>query len=109
MELNKTIILLSEVDVQYEDVYEEFRADLRNNKEFHKLSVQLFEGLERMLDLGCIVKDLDVGLVDFLSIFEGREIFFCWRVDEEKIEHWHEITGGFDERKSIHDAGLSID
>jgi hypothetical protein len=68
-----------------------------------KLVAQLAEKLEQLEDLGCYVKDLDVGLVDFLSRFEGRDIFLCWKLGERHIMHWHELDEGFANRQDILD------
>lgn len=57
--------------------------------------------LQDLEDLGCYVKDLDIGLIDFLSRFEGRDIFLCWKLGEERINHWHERDEGFSLRREI--------
>jgi hypothetical protein len=41
------------------------------------------------------IKDLDRGLLDFPALIGGREVFLCWEKDEEDIEFWHELDGGF--------------
>jgi hypothetical protein len=64
---------------------------------------QLSEKLDALEDLGCYVKDLDIGLVDFLSSFEGRDIFLCWKLGEQHICHWHELNEGFTHRQDILD------
>lgn len=64
-----------------------------------KLTVEL-DDLE---DLGCYVKDLDIGLLDFISTFEGRDIFLCWKLGEAHIMHWHEIDQGFSSRQEMVD------
>jgi hypothetical protein len=68
-----------------------------------KLAAQLGQTVEALEELGCYIKDLDVGIVDFLSKFEGRDIFLCWRFGEEKICHWHEIDESFAQREEILD------
>ena len=65
------------------------------------LAVKLNDMLEELEHLGCYVKDIDVGLVDFLSTFEGRDIFLCWKLGEEHISHWHELDEGFPHRQEI--------
>lgn len=65
------------------------------------LAVKLNDVLEELEHLGCYVKDIDIGLVDFLSTFEGRDIFLCWKLGEEHISHWHEIDEGFPHRQEI--------
>ena len=56
----------------------------------------------RELDaLGAVVKDLDAGLLDFRALRGGREVELCWRVGEERVEHWHDLEAGFAGRKRI--------
>jgi hypothetical protein len=57
--------------------------------------------MERIENLGVLVKDLDVGLVDFPTLFRGEEVYLCWRMDEDDIDHWHGVGEGFAGRKPI--------
>ncbi len=57
--------------------------------------------IERVEEMGVVIKDLDVGLVDFPTLFEGEEVYLCWRADEDDIDHWHGVTEGFAGRKQI--------
>ena len=50
---------------------------------------------------GCILKGIKHGLVDFLALREGKEIYLCWKNPEEKIEYWHDIQSGFAGRQRI--------
>jgi len=52
-------------------------------------------------ELGCIIKDLDVGLVDFPTLFRGEEVYLCWKLGEPAIEFWHGTQEGFAGRKPI--------
>ena len=56
------------------------------------------DGIEEM---GVLVKDLDIGLVDFPTLLKGEEVYLCWRMDEGDIDHWHGIHEGFSGRKAI--------
>jgi hypothetical protein len=64
-----------------------------------------FERLDKLVhriqDLGVHIKDLSVGLLDFPALYEGREIYLCWRFGEDRIEYWHETDSGFAERRII--------
>jgi hypothetical protein len=54
--------------------------------------------------LGCELKDLDQGLVDFPARHpegEGRVVYLCWRYGEDKIEWWHETDAGFAGRQRL--------
>jgi hypothetical protein len=67
------------------------------------LIAKLAQTLEELEGLGCYIKDLDIGLVDFLSSFESRDVFLCWKLGEEHIAHWHETNEGFASRQEILD------
>ena len=60
----------------------------------------LKQSLTEIQETGCVVKDLDVGLVDFPTLFRGREVYLCWRMDEPSIRYWHGEEG-FRGRKEI--------
>jgi hypothetical protein len=61
----------------------------------------LKNSMERIEDLGVLVKDLDIGLVDFPTLFLGEEVYLCWRMDEDDIDHWHGVNEGFNGRRPI--------
>ena len=50
---------------------------------------------------GCVVKDLDRGLVDFYSLAGDKLIFLCWHAGEPEVGHWHPIEGGFTSRQPL--------
>ena len=51
--------------------------------------------------IGCEVKDLDIGLIDFPSVYRGEEVCLCWKLGEPEILHWHRADEGFSGRKPI--------
>jgi len=73
-----------------------------------KVASQLVEEFRRMETLaaqiqatGAQLKDINNGLVDFLTLREDREVFLCWRYDEEQIQYWHEIDAGYSGRQPL--------
>ena len=50
---------------------------------------------------GCVIKDLNGGLVDFLAERNGREVYLCWRYGEDRIEYYHELHTGFQGRRKF--------
>ncbi|GER83320.1 MAG: DUF2203 domain-containing protein [Thermogemmatispora sp.] len=62
---------------------------------------RLQEALEKLNELGCELKDPDMGLVDFLSLREGREVYLCWHLGEERIKYWHPLDTGFQGRRPL--------
>jgi hypothetical protein len=57
--------------------------------------------IERIQEMGVLIKDLDTGLVDFPTLFEGGEVYLCWRMDEDDIDYWHGVNDGFAGRRAI--------
>jgi hypothetical protein len=55
----------------------------------------------RLEELGLHLKDINTGLVDFLSVRDGREVYLCWRFDEPSVSHWHDLEAGFAGRQPI--------
>ncbi|HZR44616.1 MAG TPA: DUF2203 domain-containing protein [Ktedonobacteraceae bacterium] len=50
---------------------------------------------------GCELKDVDTGLIDFLSLRDGQEVYLCWRLGEERIAFWHPLHTGFAGRQPL--------
>lgn len=67
--------------------------------------VQDFIIIERLVNkiraFGCEVKDIRVGLVDFLAEVNGREVYLCWRYNEDSITTYHDLDAGFAGRKPL--------
>ncbi len=61
----------------------------------------LKQAMERIEEIGALVKDLNSGLIDFPTLFLGEEVYLCWRMDETDIDHWHGVHEGFAGRKAI--------
>ena len=57
--------------------------------------------LARIQSFGCLVKDLNGGLLDFLSERDGRDVFLCWRYGEPAISFYHELHTGFNGRRPV--------
>jgi len=62
---------------------------------------RLRAGIEAVTETGCLVKDLDIGLVDFPTLFRGVEVYLCWKLGESGISFWHGVDEGFRGRKAI--------
>ena len=62
---------------------------------------RLRELIQTIQDYGVLVKDLDMGLIDFPTLIGGREAYLCWKLGEESIGHWHYTDEGFANRKSL--------
>lgn len=52
---------------------------------------------------GCIVRDLELGLVDFYTVHREQIVCLCWRRGEPRIGHWHPVDEGFSGRRPLDD------
>jgi hypothetical protein len=64
-------------------------------------SASLRAALQQLEDMGVQVKDLEIGLVDFPTLYRGREVLLCWRLGEPDIAWWHGAEEGFRGRKPV--------
>ena len=74
-------------------------------QELTKHQLQLIEAFQSVLQqlevVGCVLKDVEMGLVDFYSLRDGQLIFLCWKLDEDHIRFWHALDEGYAERQRL--------
>jgi hypothetical protein len=74
---------------------------VKKRAERDQASERIVETISKIQETGCLVKDIDEGLIDFPSIIEGQEAFLCWKQGEVRIEFWHGLEDGFAGRKRL--------
>lgn len=57
--------------------------------------------LARIQELGCLVKDVERGLIDFHGELEGRRVLLCWQFGEATVTHVHGLDEGFANRRPL--------
>jgi hypothetical protein len=73
------------------------RAASQVEQEFERL-----DALVRQVEAtGALLKDVNTGLVDFLSRHEGRQVYLCWQYNEDRVSYWHDLDAGFAGRQLI--------
>jgi hypothetical protein len=78
------------------------REQALNSRSRRDAAAAMLKGaVEAVQETGCLVKDLDIGLVDFPTLFKGVEVYLCWKLGEPAIEFWHGVDEGFRGRKPI--------
>jgi hypothetical protein len=75
----------------------------RAKSESTRLLAEIHDGVKEIESLGCVVKDLDHGLVDFPARRGHEQVYLCWRLGEPEIRHWHGLQEGFAGRKPLGD------
>ena len=67
----------------------------------HEKITVLRNGLEAIGDAGVLVKDIDMGLVDFPSERDGYTVYLCWMIEEPDILFWHHVDDGYQGRQPL--------
>ncbi len=62
---------------------------------------EFYKIVDEIQSHGCILKDIDLGLIDFYGVVEGRIVCLCWRLGEEQISFWHDVKEGYANRQSL--------
>jgi hypothetical protein len=69
--------------------------------EHQQLAESLKTSLNRILETGCVIKDLDVGLLDFPAVIDNEDVYLCWKLGEDRIRFYHRQDEGFSGRKPL--------
>jgi hypothetical protein len=92
--INRRITMMGGVLIGREEVQ---RHKLQRDRSAEGLKT----AIETILEFGCVIKDLDVGLIDFTTLYRGEEVYLCWKLGESGISFWHGTHEGFAGRKPI--------
>ena len=74
------------------------RHDARRSAE---MKAEIMAIINRIEAHGCIVKDVDLGLLDFPALRDGRPVFLCWKLGEPQIAYWHRADESYADRKEL--------
>lgn len=100
-----------------QNILQELRKSSRDNAAFlpaeivhqqirqsqaHFLLEHAQKELDLIIETGCLIKDLEIGLVDFYHVSSSEDaIFLCWKYGEKKVRFWHSLNEGFASRKPL--------
>lgn len=80
-------------------------AELRRGKD--AAARDLKSTIEEIQGTGCQLKDIEIGLVDFPTLYRDTEVYLCWKLGEAGIGFWHHVADGFRGRRPIDGDFLS--
>jgi hypothetical protein len=73
----------------------------RLQERYNALAELVSTGVSAIHRRGCLIKDLDQGLLDFYALNGDRLVFLCWKLGEAEVAHWHGLDAGFSDRQPI--------
>ena len=62
---------------------------------------RLEDYIDELSEVGCELKDYQIGLIDFVGRHQARDVYLCWKLGEEKIGYWHEMNAGYAGRQPV--------
>jgi hypothetical protein len=68
---------------------------------FAELKHEIGRLIYRIESFGCVVKDIDLGLLDFPAMRDDEPIYLCWKLGEPAVAYWHGIEEGFSGRREL--------
>ncbi len=102
-EANSLIGELSEIFVRISNSNKRINASKFVTKELFDYKKEIEKKVKKIERMGCFVKDLNQGLVDFLFDDDGEFVYLCWKFGEDEIKYWHETGKGYAGRLPIED------
>lgn len=77
-------------------------TDVREMKRDLVAKIETYrQGWREVEELGAVLKDPRIGLLDFYGNVDGRAVWLCWRYGESECAFYHALEEGFSGRKPI--------
>ena len=83
-----------------------FEKFITKKQELNHAVTSLYSLIQKLEDMGVMIKSVDEGLLDFPSIRYDEEIWLCWKFGENQVKFWHGKEEGFMGRKPIPQEGF---
>jgi hypothetical protein len=68
----------------------------------------IIAGVERINALGCLIKDLDLGIIDFPGEHQGVRVNLCWQFGEPQVLHYHGPEEEDEERRQLFETADAL-
>jgi hypothetical protein len=69
--------------------------------ELRSFATNMADAAAQIESFGCILKDIDLGLIDFPYDAGDDIVFLCWQFGESRVVAWHSVDTGFSERQPL--------
>lgn len=88
-------------DIQKARAKAEYSGGSIHGANYLKVALKANQITKNLEKKGCVLKGIEMGLVDFPSIRDGKEVYLCWKIPESEIRFWHDLDTGFAGRQPI--------
>lgn len=62
---------------------------------------QVEASLTKFQKLGVECRAIEDGIFDFPCLVNDRFVYLCWQIDEQEVDHWHEVDADFEGRQPL--------
>jgi len=73
---------------------------VKDDDEMTDTMQRLEKEIQKLEELGCVLKDMGIGLIDFPAVRLGTRVWLCWKLGEENVSFWHGLHEGYTARKA---------
>jgi len=87
----------------------ESAEQIRLRTEIEVVAKEIASYLSELEQIGCVFKGFEQGLVDFHGKLDDRDVFWCWKVGEAKIDYWHDLEAGFGGRQPVPRVSVPVE
>jgi len=74
---------------------------LTKSAELEALILSFEDDILEINKLGCYLRDIEKGSVDFFSIQKNELIYLNWQRGEERVSFYHDVDAHFSKRKNL--------
>ena len=57
--------------------------------------------VDEIQESGCLLKDVNLGLIDFYTYRNDHIVFLCWKLGESEVGYWHDVGSGYNYRQPL--------
>jgi hypothetical protein len=82
-------------------IHSEMNEIVGRYPELRTFATNMAEAAAQIESFGCILKDIDLGLVDFPYDSGDDVVFLCWQFGEPRVVAWHTVDSGFANRQPL--------
>jgi hypothetical protein len=77
-------------------------ADVRDLKRDLVVRIEEYRaGWREVEEMGAVLKDPRLGLLDFYGEVDGKLVWLCWKFGESEVAFYHALEEGYSARKPI--------
>jgi len=76
-------------------------------RRFDEAVAEMRRIIDQVHGLGCQIKHIETGLVDFPARIHGQEVWLCWKLGEPAVRFYHGLEDGYAGRRPIPPEALA--